>query len=102
MTEERRAARPLTVAERCARMEAALTEASRRTPEAFGAGTLSALQGADIQIKPYHPSHATYVFKQVTPAFHEHWTERLDEPLLRDHGLFILPHLPKFKKGDKR
>jgi hypothetical protein len=82
-------------------MEAALTAASRRTPEAFDANRLVARQGADIQIKPYHPSHATYIFKQVAPAFHETWSERLDEPLLRDHGLFILPHLPRSRKGAK-
>ena len=41
------------------------------------------------------PEHAPYIFKQMQPRFQEHWTERPDDALMRDHGLFILPHLPR-------
>jgi hypothetical protein len=48
MIEERESPRPLTRSERCARMEQALKEASRRTPEAYRADTLRPLDGADM------------------------------------------------------
>jgi hypothetical protein len=89
----------LTTSERCQRLQDALIEATTRTPKPFATGSsLDRLRGADILAEPYRSDvHSKYVFKQLRPRFREHWTERLDGPLLRDHGLLILPNLPKTK-----
>jgi hypothetical protein len=80
--------------ERCPLLQAALVEASKTTPEPYAKkNSLDCLRGADILVEPYRPEHATYIFKQLRPCFSEHWIERLDGTLLRDHELFILPHL---------
>lgn len=84
----------LSTEERCARLQAALVGVSKATPEPYAKNlSLDSLRGANIQVKPYRPEHAPYIFKQMQPRFQEHWTERPDDALLRDHGLFILPHL---------
>jgi hypothetical protein len=86
----------LSTEDRCARLQAALVEASKATPEPYAKTlTLDSLRGADIQVQPYRPEHALYIFKQTKPRFREHWKERPDDVLLRDHGLFVLPHLPR-------
>lgn len=85
----------LSTEERCARLQAALVEASKTTPEPYAKSTLDSLRGANIQVKPYRPEHAPYIFKQMQPRYREHWKERPDDALLRDHGLFVLPHLPR-------
>jgi hypothetical protein len=86
----------LSSEERCARLQAALIDASKTTPEPYAKNlALDILRGADIQVQPYRPEHAPYIFKQMQPQYREHWTERPDDALLRDHGLFILPHLKR-------
>lgn len=85
--------------ERRTRMQTALIEASKRTPEPYAQSPLDILRGADIDVRVYHPDHVPYMFKQLSPRFREHWTEgNLDDTLLRDHGLIILPHLPQRKE----
>jgi hypothetical protein len=99
MQEERPAGRMLSMSERRSRMQAALIEASKRTPEPYAQSPLDALRGADIDVRAYHPDHVPYMFKQLSPRFREHWTEQqADYTLLRDHELFILPHLPQKRK----
>ena len=85
----------LSAEERCARLQAALVGVSKATPEPYAKSTLDSLRGADILVKPYLPEHAPYMFKQMKPRYREHWKERPDDALRRDHGLFILPHLPR-------
>ena len=87
----------LTPEERCQRMQDALIEASKRTMKPFRTGSyVNVLRGADILVGAYRSKrHPKYIFKQLRRSFSEHWTEQLDGPLLRDHGLFILPNLPK-------
>jgi hypothetical protein len=99
MVEERRAGKMFSMPERRARIQAALIDASKRTPEPYATSPLDALRGADIDVRSYHPDHVPYMFKQLSPRFREHWTEQqTDYTLLNDHGLFILPHLPQKKE----
>lgn len=99
MHEEGQVGRMFSIPERRARMQTALIEASKRTPEPYAQSPLDALRGADIDVRAYHPDHVPYMFKQLSPRFREHSTEQqTDYTLLRDHGLIILPHLPKKKE----
>lgn len=101
MLDERRAGTMFSMPERRKRMQAALIEASKRTPEPYATSPLGALRGADIDVRQYHHKHVPYMFKQLSPRFREHWTEQqTDYTLLRDHGLVILPHLPKKKENN--
>lgn len=93
MLEERRIGRMLPLSARCARMQDALVSASKKTSEPFCRN--GKLRTADITVRPYHPAQTPYVFKQLQPWHHEHWTEGTDGVQLREHGLFILPHLPR-------
>ncbi len=92
----------LSIEERGALLQTALIDASKATPEPYAKNlSRDSLRGADIQVQPYRPEHAPYIFKQLRPRFREHWTERLDDTLLRDHGLFILPHLRRRQAPSK-
>jgi hypothetical protein len=73
----------LPVAERCALMQDALVDASRRTPEPFASSPLDDLRGADILVKPYKPSDVTYSLKQRPLDRHD------------PNSLFILPAATK-------
>jgi hypothetical protein len=96
LVEQERGMLPIT--ERCALLQSALIEASKTTPAPYAKkSSLDRLRGADIQVQPYRSDHATYMFKQLSPMFREHWIERLADPLVRDHELFVLPHLPNKK-----
>lgn len=100
MLEERRAGTMFSMPQRRTRMQGALIEASERTPEPYEMSPLDALRGADIDVRAYHAKHVPYMFKQLSPRFREHWTEQqADYTLRRDHGLIIMPHLPKKKEN---
>lgn len=77
MLEEHQTGRVLTTEGKCQRLQAALVQASTKTPEPYQ-NPLSTLRGADIQVKPWVPEHAQYIFKENT-------------------DVFILPHLPRKK-----
>jgi hypothetical protein len=101
MRNERIAGRPFTREERCQAMQGALIEASRITPEHC---TSRGVLGADIDVKAIENIDlrpARYLFKQWNPRYHRHWDERPVDQLMRDSGLFILPHLPRTKEPTK-
>ena len=82
----------LSLEERCEAMERALVAASETTPGAFAMRGFPSF--ADIDVRPYHSVHAAYIFKESGPMYSDYWSEALTGPVGRDHGLFILPHLP--------
>jgi hypothetical protein len=77
----------LSVAERVKRLEQALENASRRTPEVFAG------RYRHIHVEQLHDNSAAYLFKAMRWPSLRADPEKQSGELLRDSGLIILPHI---------
>ena len=94
---EEHAGAHLSPEQRCGRLQTALIDASKTTPEPYATHPRDRLRGANIDVRPYRSEHAPYLFKQLHRRFSHHWTERADG-LQTDSGLLIFPHVTRARQ----